>query len=145
MEFIKQWTITVSSTLIIAIIFSILSPKGNMGKFFKIILAMFIFVSFIYPIKNADFDFELPSIDEIEIVDEQEGIYKEVITNSIINQLNEGGYYSSKVDMKISYNQNEIEINQLIIYVLDEFNKDEVKKYIFENTGFNAEVYYFGE
>ncbi len=71
MDFIKQWTLTISATLIISIVFSLLTPKGNMGRFFKVVLAMFIFVSFIYPIKNADFDFSLPAFDETEFEDSQ--------------------------------------------------------------------------
>ena len=87
MDFIKQWTLTISATLIISIVFSLLTPKGNMGRFFKVVLAMFIFVSFIYPIKNADFDFSLPAFDETEFEDSQQSSYENIIesyTNRIV-------------------------------------------------------------
>ncbi len=145
MDFIKQWTLTISATLIISIIFSLLTPKGNMGRFFKIVLAMFIFVSFIYPIKNADFDFEIPLFDETEFIDSQESAYENIVKTNIENILTEGNYINSKVNVKISLNGEEISVNSLEIGILDEFDKKEVKNYITDKTGFNAEVYYLGE
>lgn len=145
MDFIKQWTLTISATLIISIIFSLLTPKGNMGRFFKVVLAMFIFVSFIYPIKNADFDFVLPSFDEAEFEDSQRSSYEKIIETNLIQILNERNYINSKVNVSISIKDEEITVNNLDIGILDEFDKREVKDYIEEKTGFNAEVYYLGE
>lgn len=145
MDFIKQWTLTISATLIISIIFSLLTPKGNMGRFFKVVLAMFIFVSFIYPIKNADFDFALPSFDEAEFEDSQQSSYEKIIETNLIYILDEGNYINSKVNVNISIKNEEITVNNLDIGILDEFDKKEVKDYIEEKTGFNAEVYYLGE
>lgn len=145
MDFIKQWTLTISATLIISIIFSLLTPKGNMGRFFKVVLAMFIFVSFIYPIKNADFDFALPSFDEAEFEDSQQSSYEKIIETNLIYILDEGNYINSKVNVNISIKNEEITVNNLDIGILDEFDKREVKDYIEEKTGFNAEVYYLGE
>lgn len=145
MDFIKQWTLTVSTTLIISIIFSILSPKGNMGRFFKVILAMFIFVSFIYPMKNADFEFKLPDFDETQYQDIQGETYEKIICQNIENTLNDGGYLSSKVSADVNYTQEEIEVRSLEVGIMDEFDKEEVKHYLLDSTGFNAEVYYLGE
>lgn len=145
MDFIKQWTLTISVTLIISIIFSLLTPKGNMGRFFKVVLAMFIFVSFIYPVKYADFDFVLPSFDEAAFEDSQESSYKKIIEANIINALDEGNYINSKVNLNITLKNEEISVNSLEIGILDEFDKKEVKKFIEDKTGFNAEVYYLGE
>lgn len=145
MEFIKQWTLTISATLIISIIFSLLTPKGNMGRFFKVVLAMFIFVSFIYPIKNADLDFEMPSFDETEFIDSQESSYENIVKANIEKILEEGSFFNSKVSVSISVKNDEIEVNHLEIGILDEFDKIMVRDYIAEKTGFNAEVYYLGE
>lgn len=145
MDFIKQWTLTISTTLIISIVFSILTPKGNMGRFFKVILAMFIFVSFIYPIKYADFEFELPEFNQAAFADTQNDTYEKIISQSIKSTLEDGGYLASTVTADITCKNEEIKVNTLKIGILDEFDRDEVKKYIFEKTGFNAEVYYLGE
>lgn len=145
MDFIKQWTLTISATLIISIVFSLLTPKGNMGRFFKVVLAMFIFVSFIYPIKNADFDFTLPAFDEAEFEDSQQSSYENIIETNLKNILNEGNYINSTVKVSITLKNEEISVNRLEIGILDEFDKKEVKNYIEDKTGFNAEVYYLGE
>ena len=145
MDFIKQWTLTISATLIISIVFSLLTPKGNMGRFFKVVLAMFIFVFFIYPIKNADFDFSLPAFDETEFEDSQQSSYENIIETNLKNILNEGNYINSTVKVSITLKNEEISVNRLEIGILDEFDKKEVKNYIEDKTGFNTEVYYLGE
>lgn len=116
-----------------------------MGKFFKIIIAMFIFVSFIYPIKNADFDFEIPNFDEVEYEDTQADTYENIICQNVKNALNNGSYSSAVVSAKIKYSDDEIEITSLDVGIPDEYDKDEVEQYLFDNTGFNAKVYYLGE
>lgn len=145
MDFIKQWTLTISTTLIISIIFSILTPKGNMGRFFKVILAMFIFVSFIYPIKNAEFDFELPMFDQLKYEDTQGEAYEKAVEAYVKKTLDSGGYLSSKVNVHLTCKDDLIDVKSLEIGILDEFRKDEVRDYLLKNTGFNAEVYYLGE
>lgn len=145
MEFIKEWTLTVSVTLIISIIFSVLSPKGNMGRYFKIILAMFIFTSFIYPLSGADFEFDFPVIDDVQYESTQREAYENIICADVKNSLEAGGYTSSKVTASVKYNENEITVKELSIGITDNFDKDEVKKYVSDHTGFNPEVYYLGE
>lgn len=145
MDFIKQWTLTVSTSLIISIVFSILTPKSNMGNFFKVILAMFIFISFIYPIKAADFEFELPEFNLTEYEDEQESTYENIVCNNVKSTLEEGGYLSCVVNTSVKCSDEEIEIEALNVGISDEFDTNEVKEYLFENLGLNAEVYYIGE
>lgn len=145
MEFIKEWTLTVSVTLIISIIFSVLSPKGNMGRYFKIILAMFIFTSFIYPLSGSDLEFDFPVMDETQYEDTQRETYENIICADVKSALESGGYTSSKVTASIKYSENEITVKELSIGITDNFDKDEVKKYVSDQTGFNAEVYYLGE
>ncbi|MGN0534851.1 MAG: hypothetical protein ACI4IR_02500 [Eubacterium sp.] len=145
MEFIKEWTLTVSVTLIISIIFSVLSPKGNMGRYFKIILAMFIFTSFIYPLSGADMEFDFPVMDEMQYEDTRRETYENIICADVKSTLESGGYTSSKVTASIKYSENEITVKELSIGITDNFDKDEVKKYVSDQTGFNAEVYYLGE
>ena len=116
-----------------------------MGRFFKVVLAMFIFVSFIYPIKNADFDFSLPAFDETEFEDSQQSSYENIIETNKKNILNEGNYINSTVKVSITLKNEEISVNRLEIGILDEFDKKEVKNYIEDKTGFNTEVYYLGE
>ena len=68
MEFIKQWTFCVCISLITASIFSLLAPRGSMQGFFKLLISVFVFISFLVPLQNAGkIDFDLS---KIEITDE---------------------------------------------------------------------------
>lgn len=145
MEFLKEWTLTICITLVISVIFSVLTPKGNMGKFFKIILATFIFLSFIYPFKNDEIDFSFPEFSAEELAQEQKDTYEKTVTAQTLQALESQGYKSCSVKSRISLKDNEILIKSLTITAPDSYNKDEIKKYIFDTLGINAEVYYLGE
>ncbi len=145
MEFLKEWTLTICITLVISVIFSVLTPKGNMGKFFKIILATFIFLSFIYPFKSDEIDFSFPEFSAEELAQEQKDTYEKTVTAQTLQALESQGYKSCSVKSRISLKDNEILIKSLTITAPDSYNKDEIKKYIFDTLGINAEVYYLGE
>lgn len=145
MDFIKEWTFTICITLVISVIFSLLTPKGNMGKFFKVILATFIFLSFIYPLKSTEIDLSFPEFN-LDIIDESQ---REVYENTIVTQVNQtlekGGYSSCIVKSDISLKNEEIYIDSITISAPGSYDKDEIKSYIFDSLGINAEVYYLGE
>lgn len=145
MDFVKQWTLTVSTTLIISIIFSLLTPKGNMGRFYKIILSVFIFISFVYPLTENNFSISLPEFDDTIIVDEQQKSYENIVENTIKNKLNSAGYKNSSVIADISYEDNLITVNSLKVLIQDNYDINEVKSYIKKEMGYNPEVYYLGE
>lgn len=145
MDFIKEWTLTICITLIISIIFSMITPKGNMGKFFKIILSTFIFLSFIYPLKNNDLDFSFPNFNIESFENQEQESYENLIETQINESLVSAGYNSCIIDAKVEYSNNEINIKKLRISVPDEYNTDDVKNYLFENLGLVAEVYRLGE
>lgn len=145
MDFVKQWTLTVSTTLIISIIFSLLTPKGNMGRFYKIILSVFIFISFVYPLTENNFSISLPEFDGTIIVDEQQKSYENIVENTIKNKLNSAGYKNSSVSADISYEDNLITVNSLKVLIQDNYDINEVKSYIKKEMGYNPEVYYLGE
>ncbi len=145
MDYIKEWTLTVCITLIISIIFSMLAPKGKMGKFFKIILSTFIFLSFIYPFGNSDFDLSFPDFQIENVEAQEEQSYKNLIETQISESLTQNGYKSCIINAEIEYSNNEIEINELTVSVPNEYNTDDVKNYLYENLGLVAEVYSLGE
>lgn len=145
MDFIKEWTFTICITLIISVVFSMLTPKGNMGRFFKIILATFIFLSFIYPLKSEQIDINFPEFNMSEFEAEERELYQNKISMKISDTLEAGGYSSCAVKCRISLKENEIYINSLKISIPSTYDKDEVKNYLFDSMGIVAEVYYVGE
>lgn len=145
MEFIKEWTYTICITLVVSVIFSLLTPKGNMGRFFKIILAAFIFLSFIYPLKNSQIDIEFPQFETGEFENAQSEAYKNTVTAQIADTLEKGGYNSCTVKCDISMKENEICINSVQISIPNLYSIEEIKNYLSESMGIIAEVYYVGE
>ncbi len=145
MEFIKEWTYTVCITLVISVIFSLLTPKGNMGRFFKIILAIFIFLSFIYPLKSSEIDISFPEFNIEDAESSQTETYENTVATQVVQTLEEGGYKSCTVDCDIDFKDNEIYINRVAVSIPGSYDVNEIKSYLFDNLGINAEVYYLGE
>ncbi|MGN0534055.1 MAG: hypothetical protein ACI4IK_06820 [Eubacterium sp.] len=148
MDFIKQWTLNICLTLIIAVIFSMLSPKGNMGKYFKIVIALFITVSFIYPIAESNIDLSSEFSSLYGFAQEQENYedtYKKLIENQIKALLEENGYESCLVSSRLKIDNEEIMVEEISISVPDSYNTEEIKNLIYEKLGFAVQVKYIGE
>lgn len=146
MDFIKNWTFCICITLIISVIFMILSPKGSMGKFYKIIISIFIFISFLYPL--TDFNFNRHNVGpkfESEYSDVVENSVDIEIKNSIKNTLNDNGIKAADIYVETTLKKDEVTINKVVISIIDEYSKDEVKNILFDKLGIVADVKYIGE
>ncbi len=146
MDFIKSWVFSVCLTLILAVIFSIMTPKGNMGKFYKMIISIFIFISFLYPltdIRANDFKIDIPSLNNTynSSLEDAEKNNAEII---IENKLMERGI-NADASLEISLNNDELEIKSLTVYIPDSNSKNEVQEYLLSELGMVAEVKYIGE
>lgn len=146
MDFIKNWTFCICITLILSVIFSVLAPKGTMGRFYKVIISVFIFISFLYPLTdfkisdfNINFNFEKEYTNVVESSAENE------IENSIALLLEHNGIESSSVTAETSLNGDEITIDRVQVSVIDKYSVSETEKIIFDNLGIAAEVKYIGE
>ena len=53
MDVVKQWTLNICLTLIGAVILSLVSPRGSMGRFYKTVLSLFIIAGFLLPITGG--------------------------------------------------------------------------------------------
>ncbi len=144
MDFIREWSLCVCTTLIISVIFSILTPKGNMGKIYKMILSMFIFISFLLPFKNGNIDFTLPETDFESVINESQSS-EELVKANVNGTLCAGGYDACIINCDSEYINEEIYINSLEIIIPREYDLNEVKEYIYEKSGMVAEVYYLGD
>lgn len=148
MEFIKEWTFSVCITLIISVFISLLLPAGTMGKYSKIVVSMFIFLSLILPITKSNITFALPETDFIESVDSQEESYSRLIEAKIKENLNSAGYTGVNVYCEVSIKGDddlEIDVKNLTVYIPDEYDKEEILQFIYDSLGMTAEVYFIGE
>lgn len=123
-----------------------LSPKGTMGKFYKTIISMFIFISFLYPLTSfkanefkTNFEFEDVYSDIVENSVDIE------IENSIKGLLEENGISSAMVDVKTLVTYDEVTIEKVVVSIIDEYNCEDVGKIVFDNLGIIADVKRIGE
>lgn len=147
MKYLNDWTYTVCITLIFSIIFSLLLPKGSNGKVGKIIITVFIMISFIAPFKASGFDLNFDDVNLISEKQEEnkEQSYSAIIKSNIEKTLNDGNYSNSKAKVNVKIKDDELYIKSVDIYILNDYDKSEVQKYIFDKLGINAQVYYIGE
>ena len=137
MKYINEWAYTVCITLIFSVMFSLLLPKGSQGKVGKIVITVFIMISFILPFKANGFNFD---IDE-----SKEETYSDLIKSNIEKTLADADYKNSKVKVTVKLKDDELYIQSADVYILDDYDSKEVKDFLFEKLGINAKVYYIGE
>ena len=146
MDYIKSWTFCICITLIISVILSILAPKGSMGKFYKVIISTFIFLSFLYPLSDfniAEFklDFDFDSVYENVV----ETAAKTQVESAVERVLAENGIQNSIVTASVFQSVDGLVISSVKISVTDGYSVDEVKDIVFKELGVVAEVKRIGE
>lgn len=153
MEFIKTWTLSICITVLLATVFSLLVPKSSMGKTMKIIIAVFIFVSFILPVAR----FDLSNINNKSSVKSQSSdtlqdyseinveLAKKSLKKTILNTLEENEIYNAQVNITATMKDNEITVEKISVSVPSEYNAETVSKIIEEKLGINAEIILNGE
>ena len=148
MNLIKEWTFCICSTVIVSVIFSLLAPKGSSGRFYKSVISLFIFVSFLFPftqIGDKKLDFNLDNIN-IETENNTNSIVDGVVKNEIITLLENNSVYSAGVNCSSSVNaDNEIVLNSVTVSVADEYDCDTVRQLIYDELSLNVRVIHIGE
>lgn len=146
MEYIKQWTFYVCISVVISVIISFISPKGNMGNFMKIVISVFIFVSFVIPFHNFDFkDIKVPNIDITNYTNSNK-IAQEMIVTQVKQALEDNKIIGANVDCKLHIDEyNQITIDSVQVAVGDEYNLDEVKRLIYDKLQLNVSVIHIGQ
>ncbi len=120
-----------------------------MTGFYKILIAFFVFTSFVYPLKNLNADalsFDIKSINT-ELEEEYDKPYEDLVNSKVKEALDNVGIYGASVSSKIKVNaeNGEIEILSVKIAVPDGCDKEYAAKTVFDTLGIKAEVRYIGE
>lgn len=148
MNLIKEWTFCICSIVIVSVIFSLLAPKGSSGRFYKSVISLFIFISFLFPftqIGDKKLDFNLDNIN-IEAENNTNSIVEGVVKKEIITLLENNSVYSAGVNCSSSVNaDNEIVLNSVTVSVADEYDCDTVRQLIYDELSLNVRVIHVGE
>lgn len=146
MDFVKSWTVSVCLTLIISVVFSLVSPKGTMGRFYKVIISVFIFISFIYPLTDFDFsDFSDDFNIESDYESTQENLTETQVEGIIKSVLLENSVEDAQVSCTVSQNGDEIMIDEIEVAVSRDYNAEEVRRLLLDSVGVAANVIYSDE
>jgi len=119
-----------------------------MKGFYKILISIFVFVSFIYPLKDfkgLDTDmFNDYSLGQYE--DKRITVYENEVNAKIKELLEENGVFGADVFCRLSfYDETSLSIEEVQISIPDEYKKTEVQKIVFDGLGIDARVIYVGE
>lgn len=147
MDFLKQWTVCVCMTLVVAVILSLLTPNSSMGRFYKMLISLFIFLSFIYPF--TDFDMSLPeyqfATSENEVNNAVNNSSQIMIENNVLAVLKNNNVVGCVVDVDTYFADDMVYVDEILVTVPDEYDTQTVKNIIFENLSLNAEVVHIGQ
>ena len=135
MDFVRQWTVFVCITVLICVVLSFLTPNGNMGRFYRMIISVFIFLSFIYPFTQADISFKPVQIKEYNT----NSIYDDYVTLYT-------AYYRTHTGAIGRFSWvNDIVLEDVVVAVSDEYDVKDVDALIFDNLGIRARVVHIGQ
>ena len=117
-----------------------------MGKFYKVIISTFIFLSFLYPLKDFNIaEFKLDFDFGTEYVNVVENAAKTQLEGTIEAVLSENEIFNSIVSASVSQSGEELIISSVKVSVADRYSVDEVKDILFKELGVVAEVKHIGE
>lgn len=148
MDFVKQWTFGVCITVIVSVVLTFVSPNGNLGRFYKIIVSVMIFVSFLTPFKNFNFyDFE-KTFDTISDYtnSKNDELLEETVKQQVKTCLKNNGYDGCDVNCSIVLDENNLAtIDNIEVAACDEYDFDKIKRVIYQELKLNVRVIHIGQ
>ena len=149
-NFLNNWVEQITISVIIVSIFELILPKGNLKKYIKIVLGVYIIFCIIspfvndfkwYDIENIDFNKYSQNITENKVNQESmdtrlQELYIEELKRNITEKVKENGYNVSKCDIKanltekngnVGINNINLVVSKGIIEKVEINSKDETK------------------
>lgn len=149
MVFLKQWIYCVCVSLVLASVFSVFTPKGRLENFYKLLIAIFIFVSFIVPLKDVKLSdvFAFSNDYTISIEEDSADAYENSVNSIIKNLLVKNGIIGADIKSRVIYSskENTLSVSRVEIAIPDEYDVKLTKELVFNELGIIAEVRHIGE
>ena len=143
MDVVKQWTLNICLTLIGAVILSLVSPRGSMGRFYKTVLSLFIIAGFLLPItggeKAAYFS------DVTAQAADANSVYESQIESRVKQTLTAAGYKDCSVQASVRIKEQEIYIQKLVVSVPGDMDRQAVAALLKAQLGLQPVVKGLGE
>ncbi len=146
MDTVKQWTLNICLTLIGAVILSLVSPGGSMGRFYKTVLSLFIIAGFLLPITGGNkVDFSAYLSDVTARSADANSVYESQIESRVKQTLIAAGYKNCSVQATVQIKEQEIYIKNLVISVPDTADRTAVAALVKKQLGLQPVVKGLGE
>lgn len=146
MDVVKQWTLNICLTLIGAVILSLVSPGGSMGRFYKTVLSLFIIAGFLLPFagsEKVDVSSWLP--DAVTQSAAADSVYEQQIEAQVKQTLTHAGYQNCSVQATVQIKEQEIYIEKLVISVPGDTDRSAVAALVRTRLGLQPTVKGLGE
>ena len=143
-NFLSNWIEQITLSIIIVSIFELILPKGNLKKYIKVVMGLYILFNIISPFVKKDFSFELENVIEnskSKTVSTEEvnqtsmdtrlkQICKEELEKDITKKVEEQGYVveNCNIDIKIEEETNIEKITLKVKKLNEEIKKEEKQK-----------------
>ena len=146
MDTVKQWTLNICLTLIGAVMLSLVSPGGSMGRFYKTVLSLFIIAGFLLPITGGNkVDFSAYLSDVTARSADANSVYESQIESRVKQTLIAAGYKNCSVQATVLIKEQEIYIKNLVISVPDTADRTAVAALVKKQLGLQPVVKGLGE
>lgn len=146
MDVVKQWTLNICLTLIGAVILSLVSPRGSMGRFYKTVLSLFIIAGFLLPITGGEkTDFSAYFSDVTAQAADANSVYESQIESRVKQTLAAAGYKDCSVQASVRIKEQEIYIQKLVVSVPGDMDRQAVAALIKAQLGLQPVVKGLGE
>ena len=144
MDVVKQWTMNICLTLIGAVILSLVSPRGSMGRFYKTVLSLFIIAGFLLPITGGEkADFSAYFSDVTAQAADANSVYE--IESRVKQALTAAGYKDCSVQASVRIKEQEIYIQKLVVSVPGDMDRQAVAALLKAQLGLQPVVKGLGE
>ncbi len=141
MSFIKNWIFSVCATLLLATVLSLVSPHGGMGRFYKIVISMFVFFALVFPFTEFDAaDFKTDVDFESEYQSNVLNSAQNRIATAVKTQLDAVGFVDCTVQCLASKIGDEIEIENVTVYAPSGSDDAKIKSEILDSLGIAVNV-----
>lgn len=146
MDTVKQWTLNICLTLIGAVILSLVSPGGSMGRFYKTVLSLFIIAGFLLPITGGEkADFSAYFSGATTQVADANSVYESQIESRVRQTLTAAGYRNCSVQATVQIKEQEIYIKKLVVSVPGDTDREAVAALLKAQLGLQPTVKGLGE
>lgn len=146
MDVVEQWTLNICLTLIGAVILSLVSPRGSMGRFYKTVLSLFIIAGFLLPITGGEkADFSAYFSDVTAQAADANSVYESQIESRVKQTLTAAGYKDCSVQASVRIKEQEIYIQKLVVSVPGDMDRQAVAALLKAQLGLQPVVKGLGE